>query len=55
MQLQASKLFYEKSLTTDYINPVKENANQMDKMVCRWVRDKNSKLYCKWELLRDSN
>lgn len=56
MELQESKLFYGNSLTTGYINLVKKDADQKDRMVCRWVRDQNSKkLYCKWEFLRDSN
>lgn len=55
MQLQEGKLFYENFLATSLINPVKENTNQQSKMVCRWVRDKNLKLSCKWEFLQDSN
>ena len=55
MQLQEGKPFYEYSLATGHINPVKEDAKQNNRMVCRWVRDKNSQLSCKWEFLRDSN
>lgn len=55
MQWQEGNLFSKNILATVYINPVKESANQNNKMVCRWVRDKDSKLACQWEFLRDSN
>ncbi len=55
MQLQEDKTVLQQSNQYRLYYPVKENANQHGKMVCRWVRDKNSKLYCKWECLRDFN